>query len=198
MLHLHPSNTLQVVTMYQLIELHVCIHTYPHTHTHTHTDTYTLTYTHTHTHINPATHSHKYTHTHTYSDQRNQNFLEMARSVTSNITFKALLVIWETQDSFVTYDSTVMHQHHCSIRVSYLHVGILCQCICLAHQLLALFPGPHRFQLHEERWGPGIFCHVYDVTGRNAAERTPCSLHCKWKKAGWGPGNEANQLYHSL
>jgi len=171
--------------MDQLIELHMCIHTYPYTHTHTHTLTHTHTHTlshthtHTHTHINSPTHTHKYTHTHTYSDQRNQNFLEMARSVTSNIAFKALLVIWETQDSFVTYDSTVMHQHHCSIRVSYLHVGILCQCVCLACQLLALFPGPHHFQLHEERQGPGIFCHVCDVKGRNVAERTPRSLHCK-------------------
>jgi len=186
MLHLHPSNTVQVVATYVSAHRVACVHTHIPTHTHTRI------------HINPATHTHKYTHTHTYSDQRNQNFLEMAGSVTSNITFKAAFVIWETQDSFVTYDSIVMHQHHCSIRVSYLHGGILRQCVCLACQLLALFPGPHHFQLHEERRGPGIFCHVYDVKVEMWQKRLLALYTASEKKLGGGPRNKANQLYHSL
>ena len=31
---------------------------------------------------------------------------------------------------------------------------------------LASFPDPHRFRLHEERRGPGIFSHMRDVKGR--------------------------------
>jgi len=37
---------------------------------------------------------------------------------------------------------------------------------------LALFSGPHCFQLHEECGGPGIFSHVHGIKGRKVLERT--------------------------
>jgi len=37
---------------------------------------------------------------------------------------------------------------------------------------LALFPGPHRFWLHKEHGGPGIFSHVCDIKGRKVVDRT--------------------------
>jgi len=38
--------------------------------------------------------------------------------------------------------------------------------------IVALFPGPHRFRLHKECGGPGIFSHECDVKGRKVVERT--------------------------